>query len=166
MNVGTYKNNEGYAGDEMELETKVNISKLKVRTVWSFVLCCLSFLLEPHRECTCWGWTDYLCLVKPHCHCSRDKQKVDNKCDDAWILCPFDLRFCGLLGPKGGPKAPKTILNNGWYKIYIIECNQNIHLSQWYCETWGVLGNYGSQWGWQIHSFKYFTLQKLVRPSG
>ena len=39
MNVGTYKNNEAYAGDEMELETKVNISKLNVRTVWSF--CCV-----------------------------------------------------------------------------------------------------------------------------
>ena len=26
MNVGTYKNNEGYAGDEMELETNVNIA--------------------------------------------------------------------------------------------------------------------------------------------
>ena len=41
MHVGTYKNNEAYAGDEMELETKVNISKLNVRTVWSFVCCVL-----------------------------------------------------------------------------------------------------------------------------
>ena len=39
MNVGTYKNNEAYAGDEMELETKVNISKLNVRTVGP--LCCV-----------------------------------------------------------------------------------------------------------------------------
>ena len=44
MTVGTYKNNEAYAGDEMELETKVNISKLDVRkTVWSFVSCVVLF---------------------------------------------------------------------------------------------------------------------------
>ena len=76
MNVGTYKNNEAYAGDEMELETKVNISKLNVRTVGP--LCCVLLVnytlhLEPHWECTCWGWTDHLCLVKPDCHCSRDQ---------------------------------------------------------------------------------------------
>ena len=41
-----------------------------------------------------------------------------------------------------------------------------MHFSQWYCETWGVPGNYGSQWGWQVHSSEYFTLQKPVRPPG
>ena len=51
MNVGTYKNNEAYAGDEMELDTKVNISKLNVRTVGP--LCCVLLVnytlhLEPH----------------------------------------------------------------------------------------------------------------------